>query len=227
LLVLHPPPKTPSSATPGRPDCPLSSSTERPNPPVSELLRGGGGAGPWPVPFSQPKPTYLVERRYQSPYLLPVRYLSPRRYTCPPSTASRYLAPYASMYLVLLPLRLSAPLALSLWVLESALALLRPLGAPWTLPHALELCHVRTATAVPHQHRPKCGYRSTPVRYLYPQPSILNPHLHLALAPAGVGVDMGQRAIAKEARTVSQNFFYTSTASSTLFFHLLTSPQPA
>ncbi|KAK1468937.1 hypothetical protein CMEL01_00704 [Colletotrichum melonis] len=179
------------------------------------------------------------------------------------------------MYLVLLPLRLSAPLALSLWVLESALALLRPLGAPWTLPHALELCHVRTATAVPHQHRPKCGYRSTPVRYLYPQPSILNPHLHLALAPAGVGVDMGQRAcvvwivdgwtstcllffshhqkqnlptpvfflfflplttppttsniplrIAKEARTVSQNFFYTSTASSTLF-HLLTSPQPA
>ncbi|UQC85189.1 uncharacterized protein CLUP02_10685, partial [Colletotrichum lupini] len=132
-----------------------------PNPPVSELLRGGG-AGPWPVPFSQPKPTYLVERRYQSPYLLPVRYLSPRRYTCPPSTASRYLAPYASMYLVLLPLRLSAPLALSLWVLESALALLRPLGAPWTLPHALELCHVRTATAVPHQHRPKCGYRSTP-----------------------------------------------------------------
>ncbi|KAK1518302.1 hypothetical protein CABS01_05836, partial [Colletotrichum abscissum] len=96
LLVLHPPPKTPSSATPGRPDCPLSSSTERPNPPVSELLRGGG-AGPWPVPFSQPKPTYLVERRYQSPYLLPVRYLSPRRYTCPPSTASRYLAPYASM----------------------------------------------------------------------------------------------------------------------------------
>ncbi|KAK1731027.1 uncharacterized protein BDZ83DRAFT_646459 [Colletotrichum acutatum] len=108
--------------------------------------------------ISQPKPTYLVERRYQSPYLLPVRYLSPRRYTCLPSTAPRYLAPYAT----LLPLRLSAPLALSLWVLESALALLRPLGAPWTLPHALELCHVRTATAVPHQHRPKCGYRSTP-----------------------------------------------------------------
>ncbi|OHE91199.1 hypothetical protein CORC01_13510 [Colletotrichum orchidophilum] len=172
MLVLHPPPGAPSSSTPGRPDCPLSSSNERSNPPLSELLGGGGQA--LGLCHFQSKPAYPVERRYQTPYHLAVRYLSPRRYTCLPTPHN--LAPYGTgqedeeserasgrqMEERTLPLFCLLPLRICT-SRSGVCALLRPLGAPWTLPHAL----LSSAMSVPlppyhNQHRAKCGYRSTP-----------------------------------------------------------------